>query len=109
MKETGLAKGALSTNLRQMRKQKEVVILDQNLGGSKKLYKLSEQGLIRASVSAISKGISGQIAHVVEKMGRTNPSEIRNWTEGRKKLSLEIEDPELGRMKLTLHREKRTG
>src|SRR3989442_15213322 len=59
LRETGLAKGALSTNLRQMRKEKEVVLKTQSRGESKKLYKLSEQGLIRASVSAISKGISG--------------------------------------------------
>ncbi len=108
MRETGLARGALSTNLRQMRKEKEVVLETQSRGGPKKLYKLSEQGLIRASVSAISKGIASQIGHVVEKMGRTDPSGIRNWTAGRKKLSLEIEDPELGKLKLTLHREKRT-
>jgi len=106
--ETGLARGALSTNLRQMRKEKEVVLETHSRGGSKKVYKLSERGLIHASVSAISKSIAGQITHVVEKIGRTDPSEIRNWTTGRKKLSLEIEDPELGKMKLTLHRGKRT-
>jgi len=106
--ETGLARGALSTNLRQMRKEKEVVLETHSRGGSKKVYKLSERGLIHASVSAISKSIAGQITHVVEKIGRTDPSKIRNWTTGRKKLSLEIEDLELGKMKLTLHRGKRT-
>jgi len=105
LEETGLAKGALSMNLRQMRKDKEVVY--EPLGRSK-LYKLSERGLVRASISAISRGVSGQITHVLEKMGRTNPSGIKSWIMDGKNLSLEIEDPSLGRVKLTLHPNKQT-
>jgi len=100
LQETGLAKGALSMNLRQMQKEKEVVYKPQ---GRSKLYKLSEQGLVRASIAAISKGVSGQIHHVLEKMGKTNPSGIRGWMRDGKRLSLEIDDPSLGRVKLTLH------
>ena len=104
LEETGLAKGALSMNLRQMQKDKEVVY--EPLGRSK-LYKLSERGLVRASISLISRGIGGQISHVLEKMGKTNPSGIRGWMRDGKHLSLEIEDPSLGRVKLTLHPNKR--
>jgi len=100
LEETGLARGALSINLRQMQKEKEVVY--EPLGRTK-LYKLSERGLVKASISAISRGVGGQINHVLEKMGRTNPSGIRGWIRDGKDLHLEIEDPSLGRVKLTLH------
>ncbi len=105
LEETGLAKGALSMNLRQMQKEKEVVY--QPIGRSK-LYRLSDRGLVRASISAISRGVSGQISHVLEKMGRTNPSGIKSWMREGKNLSLEIDDPSLGRVKLTLHPNKPT-
>jgi len=102
LEETGLAKGALSMNLRQMQKEKEVVY-ELKREGRSKLYKLSEKGLVRASISAISHGVTGQITHVLEKMGRTNPSGIKGWIRDGKNLRLEIEDPSLGRLKLTLH------
>jgi len=102
LEETGLAKGALSINLRQMQKEKEVVY-ELNPQGRSKLYKLSDKGLVLASISAISRGVTGQITHVLEKMGRTNPSGIRGWIRNGKNLSLEIDDPSLGRLKLTLH------
>ena len=105
LEETGLAKGALSMNLRQLQKDKEVVYEPQ---GRSKLYRLSERGLVRASISVISKGVSGQISHVLEKVGRTNPSRIKDWMRDGKNLSLEIEDPSLGRVKLTLQPSKRT-
>ena len=105
LEETGLAKGALSMNLRQMQKEKEVVY-ELKPEGRSKIYKLSEQGLVRASVSAISRGVSGQISHVLEKMGRTNPSGIRSWIREGKNLRLEIQDPSLGRLSLTLHPNK---
>lgn len=105
LEETGLAKGALSINLRQMQKDKEVVYEPM---GRSKLYRLSDRGLVRASVSAISKGVGGQISHVLEKMGRTNPSGIKGWLRDGKNLSLEIEDPSLGKVKLTLHPNKLT-
>jgi hypothetical protein len=107
LEETGLAKGALSMNLRQMQKEKEVVY-ELKAQGRSKLYKLSEKGLVRASVSAISRGVTGQITHVLEKMGKTNPSGIRGWMRDGKNLSLEIQDPSLGRVKLTLHPNKQT-
>lgn len=103
LEETGLAKGALSMNLRQMQKEKEVVY--QPIGRSK-LYRLSDRGLVRASISAISRGVSGQISHVLEKMGRKDPEVIKSWMRDGKNLSLEIEDPSLGRVKLTLHPNK---
>jgi len=102
LEETGLAKGALSINLRQMQKEKEVVY-ELNPQGRSKLYKLSDKGLVLASISAISRGVTGQITHVLEKMGRTNPSGIKGWIRNGKNLSLEIDDPSLGRLKLTLH------
>jgi DNA-binding transcriptional ArsR family regulator len=105
LEETGLAKGALSMNLRQLQKDKEVVFEPQ---GRTKLYRLSERGLVRASVSALSKGVGGQISHVLEKMGRKNPEGIRGWLKDGKNLSLEIEDPSLGKVKLTLHPNKQT-
>jgi hypothetical protein len=105
LEETGLAKGALSMNLRQMQRDKEVVY--EPLGRAK-LYKLSDQGLVRASVSAISKGVSDQISHVLERMGRKNPEGIKSWIRDGKNLSVEIEDPSLGRVKLTLHPNKPT-
>jgi hypothetical protein len=105
LEETGLAKGALSMNLRQMQKDKEVVY---EPVGRSKLYKLSDRGLVRASISAISRGVNGQISHVLEKMGRTNPSGIKDWVRDGKNLSLEIRDPSLGRMKLTIHPRKQT-
>src|SRR5712692_11107414 len=102
LKETGLARGALSTNLRKMQREKEV-IYEIDKGPRSKRYKLSDRGLIRASVSAVSKGVSGQIANVLEKMGRTNPSRVKGWAEGQKELQFEIEDPGLGKVKFTLH------
>ena len=105
LKETGLAKGALSMNLRQMQKEKEVIYKLKPQGRSK-LYKLSEQGLVRASIAAISRGVSGQIGHVLEKMGRTNPSGIKGLVRDGKNLSLEIVDPSLGRMKLVIQSNK---
>ncbi len=105
LKETGLARGALSTNLRKMQKEKEVVF-EIKEGQRSKQYKLSDQGLVHATVSAISKGVSGQIAHVLERVGRTNPSGVRGWVKGQKELFLEIEDPGLGKVKLTLHATK---
>src|SRR6058998_3394608 len=81
--ETGLARGALSTNLRQMQKEKEVIYELRGEGGSKKLYRLSKRGLVGASISAISKGVAGQISHVLERIGRTNPSGIEGWVKGR--------------------------
>ena len=105
LKETGLAKGALSMNLRQMQKEKEVIYKLKPQGRSK-LYKLSERGLVRASIAAISRGVSGQIGHVLEKMGRTNPSGIKGLVRDGKNLSLEIVDPSLGRMKLVLQSNK---
>lgn len=107
LEETGLAKGALSMNLRQMQKDREVVY-ERKPEGRSKLYKLSDQGLVRASVSAISRGVSSQISHVLEKMGRTNPSGIKSWVRNGRNLSLEIDDPSLGRVKLTLHSTKET-
>ena len=105
LEETGLAKGALSMNLRQMQKDKEVVY--KPIGRSK-LYRLSDRGLVRASVSVISKGVSGQISHVLEKMGRKDPQGIKSWMRDGKNLSLEIQDPSLGRVKLTLHPNKQS-
>ena len=102
--ETGLAKGALSMNLRQMQKEREVVY--EQKPARLKTYKLSDQGLIHASVSAISTGVSGQIAHVLEKIGRNNPSGIKSWIREGKNLSLEIEDPSFGKLRLTLHPSK---
>jgi hypothetical protein len=103
--DTGLAKGALSINLRQMQKDKEVVY---EAFGRSKVYKLSDRGLVRASISAISRGVNDQISHVLEKMGRTNPSGIKDWMRDGKNLSLEIQDPSLGRVKLTLHPSKQS-
>ena len=106
--ETGLAKGALSMNLRAMQKEKEVVYETKGRSRHKKLYRLSDQGLVRASVTAISKGVTGQIANLLEKMSQTNPSGIKAWVRGRKGLDLEIQDPGLGKVRLTLHRSKQT-
>ncbi len=108
LKETGLARGALSTNLRKMQKEKEVVYEISGARRSKR-YQLSDQGLVHASLSAISKGVTGQISHVLEKIGRTNPSGVKGWVRGEKELYFEIEDPGLGKMKITLHPAKRTG
>ncbi len=107
MKETGLARGALSTNLRKMQKEKEVVF-EIKEGQRSKQYKLSDLGLVHATVSAISKGVSSQITHVLEKVGRTNPSGVKGWAKGQKELFFEIEDPGLGKVKLTLHPTKPT-
>ncbi len=107
MKETGLARGALSTNLRKMQKEKEVVYEIKGARKSKH-YKLSDRGLIRASLSAISKGVTGQISHVLERVGRTNPAGVKGWVRGQKELYFEIDDPGLGKVRLTLHPAKRT-
>ncbi len=107
LKETGLARGALSTNLRTMQKEKEVVYEVQG-GRRSKRYKLSDQGLVQASVSAISKGVASQITHALERIGRTNPAGVKGWMKGRKELYFEIEDPGLGKVKLTLHPTRRT-
>lgn len=103
MEETGLAKGALSMNLRQMQKDKEVVY--EPIGRSK-LYKLSDRGLVRASISALSRGVSTQISNVLERMGRRDPEGIKSWVRDGKNLSLEIQDPSLGKVRLTLHSNK---
>ncbi len=108
LRETGLAKGALSMNLRALQKEKEVVYETKGRSRRQRLYRLSDKGLVRASVTAISKGVTVQIASLLEKMGRTNPSGIKGWITGRKGLHLEIRDPGLGRVKLTLHRSKQT-
>ncbi len=108
LRETGLAKGALSTNLRALQKEKEVVYETKGRSRHQKLYRLSDQGLVRASVTAISKGVTGQIANLLEKMSRTNPTGIRAWVRGRKGLQLEIREPGLGSVRLTLHRNKQT-
>jgi len=107
LKETGLAKGALSTNLRKMQKDKEVVY---EIKGSRKSkrYKLSERGLVRASIATLSKGMASQIGHALERIGRTKPSDVKNWAEGRKELYFEIDEPDLGKVKLTLHPTKRS-
>lgn len=91
-------------NLRQMQKEKEVVY--EPIGRSK-LYKLSDRGLVRASIWALSKGVSSQISHVLEKMSRKDPDGIKSWIREGKNLNLEIEDPSLGRVKLTLHSKER--
>jgi hypothetical protein len=106
LKETGLAKGALSTNLRKMQKEKEVVY--EIKGGRKsKSYMLSDRGIVRASVATLSKGLTAQIGHVLERIGRTNPSEVKGWAEGHKELYFEIDEPSFGKVKLTLHPTKR--
>lgn len=108
MRETGLAKGALSMNLRALQEEKEVIYETKGQSRHQKLYRLSSQGLVRASVVAISKGVTGQIANLLEKMGRTNPSSIKGWITGRKEIRLEIQEPGLGKVMLTLHRGKQT-
>ena len=106
--ETGLARAALSINLRRMLKEKEVVYEMQPEGTKpRKIYRLSDLGLVRTGVSALSKGVSGQISKVLEKIGRSNPSSIKDWIKGRRKLDLEIEQPGLGKVRLTLHPAKK--
>ena len=107
LKETGLAKGALSTNLRQMQKEKEVVYEIKGPRKSKH-YKLSDRGIVHASIATLSKGMAAQIGHVLERMGRTKPSEVKSWAEGRKELYFEIDEPSLGKVKLTLEPTKRS-
>ncbi len=106
MKETGLAKGALSTNLRKMQEEKEVVYEVKGARKSKR-YMLSDRGIVRASVASLSKGVAAQIGHVLERMGKTKPSDVRDWAEGHKELYFEIDEPSLGKVKLTLHPTKR--
>ena len=106
LKETGLAKGALSTNLRKMQKDKEVVYEVKGTRKSKR-YMLSERGIVRASIATLSKGMTSEIGHVLERIGRTHPSDVKNWAEGRRELYFEIEEPDLGKLKLTLHPTKR--
>jgi hypothetical protein len=108
LKETGLAKGALSTNLRQMQKDKEVVYEIKGPRRSKH-YMLSDRGIVRASIATLSKGMAAQIGHVLERIGRTNPSQVKNWAEGQQELDFEINEPNLGKVKLTLHPNKRSG
>ncbi len=108
LKETGLAKGALSTNLRKLQKEKEVVYEIKGPRKSKR-YKLSDTGVVHASIATLSNGVASQIGHVLERIGRTNPSEVKGWAEGRKELYFEIDEPNLGKVKLTLHPTKRSG
>jgi hypothetical protein len=107
LKETGLAKGALSTNLRKLQKEKEVVYEIEGPRKSKR-YKLSDRGVVHASIATLSKGMASQIGHVLERIGRTNPSEVKGWAEGRRELDFEIDEPNLGKVKLTLHPTKRS-
>ncbi len=107
LKETGLAKGALSTNLRKLQKEKEVVYEIKGPRKSKR-YKLSDTGVVHASIATLSKGMASQIGHVLERIGRTNPSEVKGWAEGHKELYFEIDEPNLGKVRLTLHPTKRS-
>ncbi len=105
LKDTGLARAALSINLRRMRAEKEVVYETGVDGGRvRRVYRLSDLGLSRAVVSGLSKGVSGQISSLLDKLSRSNPSRLKGWLKGRKGIDLEIEHPGLGKVRLTLRR-----